>query len=125
MKKKSRLIVILVTCISVVVIGAGVAVYALLGGFGGGSSVITLDAGAGVQLETTSIEVTKGEEYRLPTPSRVGYNFLGWKNGDENFSSIGIWGLKDDVTLTARWESKTYNVTLDTQGGTNVPPLNY
>ena len=120
MKKKSRLIVILVTCISVVVIGAGVAVFALLGGFGGGSSVITLDAGAGVQLETTSIEVTKGEEYRLPTPSRVGYNFLGWKNGDENFSSIGIWGLKDDVTLTARWESKTYNVTLDTQGGTLV-----
>lgn len=84
---------------------------------GCGSSSVTLDAGEGVQLETTTIELSKGDEYTLPTPTRVGYIFKGWKNGEENITISGLWNTKGDVTLTAKWESKTYNLTLDTQGG--------
>ncbi len=44
-----------------------------------------------------------GEQYTLPEPTREGYTFLGWYNGDTKVES-GIWSIASNVTLTPRWE---------------------
>jgi uncharacterized repeat protein (TIGR02543 family) len=52
---------------------------------------------------SVSTTVVFGSDYTLPTPTREGYTFLGWYNGDTKVES-GVWDLPNDVILTARWE---------------------
>ena len=61
--------------------------------------------------------VAYDENYTLPTPTRPGYTFGGWYNGDTKIES-GIWNYTTDMTLTARWTANTYTITLDANGGT-------
>lgn len=58
------------------------------------------------------IKVTNGKITSLPTPSRSGYNFLGWYNGDVKYSVGNT--INGDVTLTAHWEK----ISSGSQGGT-------
>lgn len=45
-------------------------------------------------------------------PTRVGYQFLGWYNGDTLVSITGDkWQVSEHVTLKAKWELKTYTIT--------------
>ena len=72
---------------------------------------ITLDADGG-SSDTTSISVVYGASFRLPTPTKTGYNFLGWYNGDSQVTS-GYWTTDSNVTLKAKWEAKEYYLTLN------------
>ncbi len=51
---------------------------------------------------TVSTTVTFGASHTLPTPTRTGYTFLGWYNGNTKVDS-GIWDIASDVTLTPKW----------------------
>ncbi len=69
------------------------------------------------------------DQYRLSIPGskiaafngtleRTGYNFVGWfdENGVE-YTAESIMDVEHDLVLTARWELKTYTLTLDTDNG--------
>ena len=66
---------------------------------------------------THSFTVTYGDDVTLPTPTRTGYTFAGWYNGETLITS-GTWSAASDVSLEARWTINTYNLTLDANGGT-------
>ena len=51
--------------------------------------------------DVADMKVIEGTEITLPTPTRTGYNFLGWYNGSTKVSSH--YTVSDDVTLTAQW----------------------
>ena len=84
-------------------------------------STVTLDVNGGNSLSTTVFEIKRGEEFKLPTPTREKYEFAGWYNGDELFASSGAWNIDEDVTLTAKWIFIS-TVTLDVNGGDYTIP---
>ena len=47
-----------------------------------------------------------GEALTLPTPSKYGYAFLGWYDGDKKIE--GTYIPESTVTLSAKWEKVTY-----------------
>ena len=49
------------------------------------------------------IEVIKGSEYKLPTPTRAGYAFLGWVSGGKTYSGGDTVTITADTTYTATW----------------------
>ena len=79
-----------------------------------GEVTVTFDANGG-QCDTTSLTVTSGEMISaLPTPTREGYDFLGWfdENGGEFTAETAVTA---DITVTAKWTS-------DTSGGETDQP---
>jgi uncharacterized repeat protein (TIGR02543 family) len=57
----------------------------------------------------------------LPTPTKTGYNFLGWYY-DSEYTTLAVAGtaIDNDVTLYAKWQLQqepTYTITYDTTGG--------
>ena len=82
---------------------------------------ITLDARGGA-VEPGSVTVTYGQAVgTLPTPTRDGFEFLGWV--DENgtvYTAETVYLVDGDITLSALW-SADYVITLDAAGGTVEP----
>lgn len=81
---------------------------------------ITLYAGFTINTYTITLNVDGGDvldnvtsDYNttpaIPTPMRRGYNFLGWYKADGTVYDSAT-PLKADVTLTAKWEIKTFTV---------------
>lgn len=65
---------------------------------------ITLDANGGTAASTYT--VTYGEEYSLPTPTREGNVFQGWKYNGTQIPQTGTWTLDEDgITLVAEWKA--------------------
>lgn len=56
-------------------------------------------------------------EYNLPQLAETGYTFTGWKYSDAIIPNSGIYRYSKDINLTAVWDAKKYNVSLDTNGG--------
>ena len=51
--------------------------------------IISLDKGEGVYLSYTSVQVSYGQEYSLPTPVKEGHRFVGWEySTDEEIQQI-------------------------------------
>lgn len=71
----------------------------------------------------SAITVRYGNPYgTLPTPSRVGYVFGGWKYSSTAVTAETIANLTaGNHTLTAQWTAAKYTLTLDPQGGTVSP----
>ena len=76
---------------------------------------ITYDANGGT-ISSTTQSVKYDSTYTLRTPTRTGYTFLGWYNG-ENKVDGGIWKLTSGLSLKAEWQVKTYNVTFNANEG--------
>lgn len=60
----------------------------------------------------------------IPNPVRKGYEFLGWTlnsgnvadqyiNAENGFTTLPAKSYTDQITLVARWQAKSYNVTFD------------
>ena len=85
---------------------------------------ITYNANNG-SLNETGSTVTFGEHFSFPIPTRTGYTFEGWYYGstqltDSNGASINLWGITDNIEITASWSVHTHNVVLnntDTNAG--------
>ena len=65
--------------------------------------------------ETLTVEYDAS--FTLPTPTRYGYTFAGWFDGDTKVEN-GTWVHLSDVTLTALWSVGGNTITLDANGGT-------
>jgi|GEM_PF-3995596 len=74
----------------------------------------------GGNCATTSMTVTYFEEYELPTPTRTGYEFLGWFDGDTQLTD-GTWAGTSDLSLTAKWNVLSFAVTFVSNGGSAIP----
>ena len=57
----------------------------------------------GAEGEISDLEVTYDGAYVLASPTREGYSFIGWTNGEEAVLSSGNWSIASDVTLKANW----------------------
>ncbi len=55
---------------------------------------------------------------QLPQLQCDGYEFLGWYSGNKKVTA-GSYTVSDNVTLTAKWQLKMYNVVYKLDGGTN------
>ena len=88
---------------------------------------ITLDTSGGNALDNIRYTV-KSDPIILPTPTRNGYEFVGW-------TGEGITTPQTEVTIptgstgnkayTANWKVIEYTITLDTNGGPAVSPIKY
>lgn len=77
---------------------------------------ITLDANEGSVADTA---VVYGKVYgHLPIPTRQGYRFTGWYDGETRVQNgDDIPHDRGDITLTARWEKKAEGEILSDGGG--------
>ena len=73
---------------------------------------VTLDYADG-DTKDSVYTVTEGTELTLPTPSRSGYTFEGWYDGNEKVKSP--YPVAKNVTLTAEWD---YNGGSSSSGST-------
>ena len=77
---------------------------------------INLNA-AGGTVSSSSMTATYDAPFTLPTPTRYGYTFTGWFNGNTKFASSGTWNAVNDVTLVAGWQGNAHTVTLNPEKG--------
>ncbi len=68
----------------------------------------TLSAENSTEYTSDSVDLVLG------APTRAGYTFLGWYDGDKEFTSIGS-GRTGDITLEAKW---SFKVSFNAGGGT-------
>lgn len=74
----------------------------------------------GGSISSLTQSVSYNSDYTLRTPTRTGYTFKGWKNGNSDFTS-GKWTLTSNVTLVAQWDANTYTITFNANNGTVTP----
>ncbi len=65
----------------------------------------------------------ESETIILKDPTRDGFKFTGWKDGNNTVTEIAS-GSTGDKTLTAEW-AEVYNLTFDTAGGTIANATGY
>ena len=89
---------------------------------------ITYDVNGGNKLEEEFVGVVYGTGFTLETPTRDGYEFGGWYNGDTKITDE-IWLKEYDITLTAKWSLVNYTISYSLDGGKNStynpPKYNY
>ena len=76
---------------------------------------ITYTLNGGTNDENNPATYTVEDEIELADPSRVGYTFAGWTEGDA--IELGSTGEK---TFTANWTPINYAITYNLNGGTNA-----
>ena len=85
---------------------------------------VTFNANGG-SVSTTSTTTKDGKLESLPTPTRGGYDFLGWyteKDGGEKVTNNTV--FTNDTTIYAHWQKQAaqeYTVTFDANGGSVNP----
>ena len=89
-----------------------------------GHKIVTITFDTKGAKNIRSVEVEKGGSITLPTTEKEGFKFLGWFIGDiQVFNNTKF---TEDTIVVAKWldESiKTFTITFDTDGGSNVEPL--
>ena len=72
-------------------------------------------------------EHSNAEEYTIESAtitlsdaSRVGYDFVGWYDGEREVTEIAQ-GSHGDITLTAKWEAIVYGITYENLKGASMP----
>ena len=86
---------------------------------------MNLNGGSG---ETTLLYTVEDEEFALPTPTRNGYEFVGWTGEGIIMPQLNVTiptGSTGDKAYTANWKVIEYTITLDTNGGPVVSPIKY
>ncbi len=84
------------------------------------TATYNLDGGSATGLKTT---FTKEDTFTLPTPTKDGCEFVGWKgsNGTTAQKNVTIArGTAHNVSYTAEWKSKTYQLTVNLNGGSST-----
>ena len=78
---------------------------------------VTYSFETGGMVTVESVTVEKGEEYKLPEPTKEGYEFEGWYLNAE-FNSVRVTEVvaSENATYYAKW-AKLATITLDLNGG--------
>ena len=85
--------------------------------------------GMGGAVSATTQTVGFQTTFKLPVPTRDGYEFLGWYDADatdarkvtnEKGESISPYAWYNSVNLYAHWDVKKFTVTFETDGGSAV-----
>ncbi|MDR0385467.1 MAG: InlB B-repeat-containing protein [Prevotellaceae bacterium] len=88
---------------------------------------VTFDKnGGGVINPPDPKKVTYGKQIEsLPTATRVGYDFTGWKTqageGGTLLSATDLYAIPDNTTLYAYWTKKSFTLNFDAGDGTVSP----
>ena len=88
---------------------------------------ITMDLNGGSGKEKVIYTITD-EDFELPTPTRNGYEFVGWTGEGITTPQTSVIipkGSTGNKAYTANWQVIEYTITLDTNGGPNVSPIKY
>ena len=88
---------------------------------------ITMDLNGGSGQEKVVYTMTD-EDFELPTPTRNGYEFVGWTGEDITTPQTSViipTGSTGNKAYTANWKAIEYTITLDTNGGPVVSPIKY
>ena len=88
---------------------------------------ITMDLSGGSGQEKVVYTMTD-EDFELPTPTRNGYEFVGWTGEGITTPQTEViipTGSTGNRTYTANWQVIEYTITLDTNGGPVVSPIKY
>ena len=92
---------------------------------------ITFNENGGSSVSDINYDIT--DTITLPSTSRNGYTFVGWKPS----SSVGNWSTSTtyvstlsghyygNVTLVAQWNRNTYTITFNENGGSSVNNISY
>jgi len=89
---------------------------------GNGVYKLTLDVNGGDELEQSSIIFKKGDKIELPTPTKEGFNFLGWYDEkDELVTEI----KNKNYNLKAKWEDLASIINVTYNLGEGVYLSNY
>lgn len=77
---------------------------------------VELDVNGGNENYTVA-KVTYGSYFSLPVPTKAGAGFSGWYTSDgvqitgSNGSSLTVWDIQSDVTLSAKWMENSVETT--------------
>ena len=88
---------------------------------------ITMDLNGGSGQEKVVYTMTD-EDFELPTPTRNGYEFVGWTGEGITTPQTSVIipkGSTGNKAYTANWQVIEYTITLDTNGGPAVSPIKY
>ena len=88
---------------------------------------ITMDLNGG-SGETALLYTVIDDEFALPTPTRNGYEFVGWTGEGITTPQTSVkipTGSTGNKAYTANWQVIESTITLDTNGGPNVSPIKY
>ena len=88
---------------------------------------ITMDLNGGSGQEKVVYTMTD-EDFELPTPTRNGYEFVGWTGEGITTPQTSVKipkGSTGNKAYTANWLVIEYTITLDTNGGPVVSPIKY
>ena len=88
---------------------------------------ITMDLNGGSGQEKVVYTMTD-EDFELPTPTRNGYEFVGWTGEGITTPQTSVIipkGSTGNKAYTANWKVIEYTITLDTNGGPVVSPIKY
>ena len=88
---------------------------------------ITLDTSGGDALDNIRY-TAKSDPIILPTPTRNGYEFVGWTGEGITTPQTSVKipkGSTGNKAYTANWKVIEYTITLDTNGGPAVSPIKY
>ena len=88
---------------------------------------ITMDLDGGSGQEKVVYTMTD-EDFELPTPTRNGYEFVGWTGEGITTPQTSVKipkGSTGNKAYTANWKVIEYTITLDTNGGPVVSPIKY
>lgn len=59
----------------------------------------------------------------LPTPEKVGYDFVGWFIDEQKIDPTTIWLYKQNKTAIAHYNAKTFTLSFDSDGGGQVEQI--
>lgn len=84
-----------------------------------GACTVTFQSEGGSEVASQIRANTPAD--RPADPTKEGYTFIGWYNGESewNFETP----VTADLTLTAKWQINRYTITFDTAGGSEVPSI--
>ena len=88
---------------------------------------ITLDTSGGDALDDIRYTM-KSEPITLPTPTRNGYEFVGWTGEAITTPQTSVKipkGSTGNKAYTANWQVIEYTITLDTNGGAVIASIRY
>lgn len=117
--RKSGFLKYIITFIAIAAVGFA-AVYFLI--LNDNTYTVQYNAMGGV-CNVIEIEVEKDGTLTLPIPSKDGYEFGGWYNGDKKWESTDK--VTDDLRLIAKWIPIKYNITFIVDGHEIVESCNY